>query len=603
MAHPTLEYIQGLRAQLQTKKAEIVGQSPATIPGSEHDAKPPASAKEPDKEIKDQTMVPNSGLTVAGAGDDSKITHTNDLIAGQAALTPEKKPEVTGGADDKVPGGKTAEQKAAEVLGAEIISGVDAWFAAKKAAEEAKAAADTKGPSAGTGTAEALITDTGKEPEQTKDVIAPAKKDEVTPDALKPATGEGASGETAAAAKEAAEKCCADGKCGKCAKCKAEAEKCCADGKCGKCAKCKAAAGADKTPGEDKKAGALDMTLTKDVLAKIAAVVLATEEGTQLATDILSKEAGAEAAEKTLNFLRAQNDLAQKQAEYEQGQRDAMALLEKAAQDASAEGAVSDDDAADDGSVEEIADTLDEMVQAGEITEEQADQFVVELAQALAGEGDTAGATDASGCDASDAGCEKKEQPKEEKTAAQKFAEFLQERAQKKAQDAGAAAAGDAALNAQVAVPPEQLSTENLPDGDMGNITPEAVLSALEELVSSGEITEEEAQGLLQAMMGGDDQASPEEIATALQEAVAAGKIKPEDVQQILAELEGVSAPDTGAASGSDAGAAAAGGAPAAGAAAVAPSDEPKTAGAKLIADIQAARTAKTAAAKAPDAK
>lgn len=591
MAHPTLEFIMGLRAQLQTKKAEIVGQSPATIPGSEHDAKPPASAKEPDKEIKDQTMVPNSGLTTAGAGDDSKITHTNDLIAGQAALTPTKKPEVTGDADGAVPGGKTAEQKAAEVLGAEIISGVDAWFAAKKAAEEAKVAADTKGPSAGTGTAEALITDTGKEPDQTKAVIEPAKKDEVTPDALKPATGEGASGETAAAAKEAAEKCCADGK-------------------CGKCAKCKASAGTDKTPDAAKKAGALDMTLTKDVLAKIAAVVLATEEGTQLATDILSKEAGAEAAEKTLNFLRAQNDLAQKQAEYEQGQRDAMALLEKAAQDAAVEGDISDDDAADDGSVEEIADTLDEMVQAGEITEEQADQFVVELAQALAGEGDATGAADAAGCDASGAGCEqKKELPKEEKTAAQKFAEFLQERAQKQAQDAGAAAvgdtaaAGDAALNAQVAVPPEQLSTENLPAGDMGDITPEAVLGALEELVSSGEITEEEAQGLLQEMMGDDGQASPEEIATALQEAVAAGKIKPEDVQQILAELEGVPAPDTSAAAGSDAGAAAAAGTPAAGTAAVAPSDEPKTAGAKLIAAIQAARTAKTAATATPAAK
>ena len=91
MEHPTLEYIRGLRRQLETKKAEITGENPpSTIPGSEHDSKIPAAAKAPDKETKDQTMVPNSGLTTAGAGDDSKITHQNDLTAEQAALSPTK---------------------------------------------------------------------------------------------------------------------------------------------------------------------------------------------------------------------------------------------------------------------------------------------------------------------------------------------------------------------------------------------------------------------------------------------------------------------------------------------------------------------------------
>ena len=129
MGHPTLEYIRGLRKSLETKKAEIVGENPSTIPGAEHDGKPDPNAKKPDPEVKDQTMVPNSGLTTSGAGDDSKITHTNDLTAGQAALTPTKKPEVT---DD-------ADAKTAEKLAAEIITDVDAWYAAKKEAE-AKAA-------------------------------------------------------------------------------------------------------------------------------------------------------------------------------------------------------------------------------------------------------------------------------------------------------------------------------------------------------------------------------------------------------------------------------------------------------------------------------
>lgn len=577
MAYNTLEYIKGLRRNMEQKKAEIVGESPSSMPGSEHDKAIPAGAKAPDKETKDQTMVPNSGLTTAGAGDDSKITHKNDLTADQAALTPKKEPEVTGDAEAQVPGGKTAEEKTAEQLGAEILAGITAWE--QKQAEAKKQAADTQGPSSGEGTAEALITDTGKEPEQTGDVKGPKKEDMVTTDAMAPATGNGASGETAAAAKSAS-----DGK---------DAE-CCKDGKCGKCAKCKAsAAGAKKD--EAKKAGAFDMELTQDVLAKIAAVMLATEEGTKLAESTLAKAAGAEAAEKTISFLRTQNELAQKQAEYEAGRRDALALVQKMAQESQ--------DAVGEGDVEAIANELDAMVQAGEITEDEADQVVIELAQALQGGAapteEAPSAAQASGGDA------KPEAGKDEGQGCKKEAQ------------AAPAPDGNAAIDQTVAVPPEQLDPGSVPQDGLDDITPEEVAGAIDTLVQSGEITEDEADQLVQEIAGGEEAAagaegdvSPEEIATVLQQAVESGDLKPEDVQQVLTELEGVPAPDAAAgAAGADGAAGTTGTSGAAGSAgAVAPADEAKaaeamkaatqkTAGMKVLEAIQAARAQKKASA------
>ena len=572
MAYNTLEYIKGLRRNMEQKKAEIVGESPASMPGSEHDKAIPAGAKAPDKETKDQTMVPNSGLTTAGAGDDSKITHKNDLTADQAALTPKKEPEVTGDAEAQVPGGKTAEEKTAEQLGAEILAGITAWE--QKQAEAKKQAADTQGPSSGEGTAEALITDTGKEPEQTGDVKGPKKEDMVTTDAMAPATGNGASGETAAAAKSAS-----DGK---------HAE-CCTDGKCGKCAKCKAAAAGAK------KAGAFDMELTQDVLAKIAAVMLATEEGTKLAESTLAKAAGAEAAEKTISFLRTQNELAQKQAEYEAGRRDALALVQKMAQESQ--------DSVGEGDVEAIANELDAMVQAGEITEDEADQVVIELAQALQGGAapteEAPSAAQASGGEAN---------PDAKKDECQGC---------KKEAQAAPAPDGDAASDQTVAVPLEQLDPGSVPQDGLDDITPEEVAGAIDTLVQSGEITEDEADQLVQEIAGGEEAAagaegdvSPEEIATVLQQAVESGDLKPEDVQQVLTELEGVPAPDAAAgAAGADGAAGTTGTSGAAGSAgAVAPADEAKaaearkaatqkTAGMKVLEAIQAARAQKKASA------
>lgn len=60
--------------------------------------------------------------------------------------------------------------------------------------------------------------------------------------------------------------------------------------------------------------------LTSDVLAKIASVILATEDGIAFAEGALTKAAGAEAARETFDFL-------QKQAAYVQGQNDAEAMI------------------------------------------------------------------------------------------------------------------------------------------------------------------------------------------------------------------------------------------------------------------------------------
>jgi hypothetical protein len=60
--------------------------------------------------------------------------------------------------------------------------------------------------------------------------------------------------------------------------------------------------------------------MTQDVLAKIASVVLSTEDGITFVENALTKAAGVEAAKETFEFL-------QHQAAYAQGQRDAEAMI------------------------------------------------------------------------------------------------------------------------------------------------------------------------------------------------------------------------------------------------------------------------------------
>lgn len=87
------------------------------------------------------------------------------------------------------------------------------------------------------------------------------------------------------------------------------------------------AAAAPEKQGED---GPGQITLTQDVLAKIAETMLATEEGWQLVEQGLSKAAGAEAARETMSYLTQQEKLLEKQAAFEQGYADAENLIQQA---------------------------------------------------------------------------------------------------------------------------------------------------------------------------------------------------------------------------------------------------------------------------------
>jgi hypothetical protein len=73
------------------------------------------------------------------------------------------------------------------------------------------------------------------------------------------------------------------------------------------------------------------LELTTDVLAKIAAMVLATDEGADYVEQILHKYAGAEAAQETLGFLAEQSALAEKQAAEAMGAHDAEVAMQQQA--------------------------------------------------------------------------------------------------------------------------------------------------------------------------------------------------------------------------------------------------------------------------------
>jgi hypothetical protein len=81
---------------------------------------------------------------------------------------------------------------------------------------------------------------------------------------------------------------------------------------------------------EEAEPQALELDLTTDVLAKIASVILSTEEGIQFTEEQMTKAAGAEAARETIEFLH-------KQAAYEQGSADAEAMIFALAQQQEAE--------------------------------------------------------------------------------------------------------------------------------------------------------------------------------------------------------------------------------------------------------------------------
>lgn len=327
--------------QASFKKQALTGTNPDSMPGSEHDSKTPDEAKKPNPETRDGTMVPSSGLTTEGAGDDSAVTRGHALEADEAAKEPKKKPAVTADANAKEASDGTAR------LANEIVSLIGDYQ--KAASAPVVATPETKVAAAA--------------------VVAP------------------------------------------------------------------------KAPAVEKKGG-LDMVLTSDVMAKVAAIVLSTDEGVKVVEDILLKQAGAEAANKVFDFLAQQSELAEKQAEFDRGAADAQALIDRqiyeagvkagsadrgnadmyfklgqAAADASLEGAgtvpggaeaagdmaAPADAGADAGaeaggedlSIEDIAQALQSLVEDGTLQPEEAEQVI----QALVG-GEGAEGAEAAGPEA-----------------------------------------------------------------------------------------------------------------------------------------------------------------------------------------------------------
>lgn len=159
----------------------------------------------------------------------------------------------------------------------------------------------------------------------------------------------------------------------------------------------------DKKVNETKKAEGPDFELTTDVLAKVAAVMLADEEGAEFVQNQLVKNAGAEAATEVVEFLNDQfskaRELQEKQEKLAQMGGDiadasieqAIAQLppeELAALEAQGAGAglpagvpgpVEGAEIPEDITIEDVAEVLSELVQEGTIDEATAEAALAEV--------------------------------------------------------------------------------------------------------------------------------------------------------------------------------------------------------------------------------
>lgn len=173
-------------------------------------------------------------------------------------------------------------------------------------------------------------------------------------------------------------------------------------------AKKQAAPAKVESPAKKQAAPADDIVLTNSVMAKIAAVVLSRQEGRELVQRFLAEAAGEDFAKQAMDTMGLVGRQANEMSEFEKGAQDAAAMLgdmeeEQGAQDAEAaladagaaeeaagdagaemgagaalegageEGAEGGDEGFTD---EEILETIQEMVEDGEITEDQAAQLL-----------------------------------------------------------------------------------------------------------------------------------------------------------------------------------------------------------------------------------
>jgi polyhydroxyalkanoate synthesis regulator phasin len=382
-----IEQTRQFQKQAAVKLAEITGESVEDMPGAEHDGKVPASFSEPDPQVADGTMGPDSARSIDGAGDDRPITAGSLFESDEPALNPEKKPMESSDWEAK---------SASAAMANDILSLV---MNTKQASDRSNQVA------------------------QQAPAQAPVKQ---------AATNRG------------------------------------------------------------------DLELTSDILCKIAASMLSSDEGVQIVQDHLTKVAGAQEAEFILQTL------AEKSAEVEAGERDAENMIfsvikqaqaeELAAEELAAEDAAAAEDELGDVSVDEVVEAVVELVDDGEITEDEG----VEILEAI---GANSGVEDYE-----DAVEDIESEPAVEDTveAGEKAAEALiNQYAIKVAQEVAAeeaamadAAAEEAAID-DAAAAEEAVSVEELAQG-------------IEEMLNSGELSEEDAQSLITELA---QEADPETIA------------------------------------------------------------------------------------------
>ena len=104
-------------------KQALAGESPESMPGSEHDGKPPEGSTKADSQVAEGGMGPASARKVEGAGDDSPVTRGHALDATESAKEPAKKPLITSDAEAK-----------AAAMANDILKDVLTWKAAQKTA-------------------------------------------------------------------------------------------------------------------------------------------------------------------------------------------------------------------------------------------------------------------------------------------------------------------------------------------------------------------------------------------------------------------------------------------------------------------------------------
>ena len=298
------------------------------------------------------------GLEMDGAGDDSPKTRGHALEADEAALTPSKQPAVSGDANaEPSSGGAGTPQSGIGQSGKEREGNETDRDQALEADEPSQEGVTKKPAISGDANAKAATDETDNPTAKLANEIladvqayqkeAKGKKCDDKADTGKEVSAEKTKGEPGEAqqdinaAKKAEDAKSEEGKT--------------EDGK-SEDGKSEDGEGENKDEGEQKKAedakseegktedgksedgksdegegkqaeGGPQLELTTDVLAKIAAMTLSTEEGAEFVEGMLSKQAGAEGAQQVLGFLAEQSDLAIQQAEMEKGAADAQALI------------------------------------------------------------------------------------------------------------------------------------------------------------------------------------------------------------------------------------------------------------------------------------